>query len=91
MTGDLTGTFNTFVSPLDDVFIGFTEFTGSFSGDAADLPADTWFLEYDETLDVVNFHYKVSGSVPEPGTVGMLALGILFLRASHDRKRRSRK
>ena len=86
--GGITSVFDTFVAPLPDA-IGFSEYTGTFTTAAA-LPIDTWFLEYtnDGGAEQIIFHYRVSGAVPEPGTVGFLALGLMFIRGMRTRKRR---
>ena len=46
---------------------------------------NTWFLEQNTGTGEINFHYKVEGTVPEPGTLGMLALGVLFIRSVRRR------
>ena len=87
--GDLTGVFNTFVGVSNDGR-GFDPFTGSFTSAAA-LDLNTWYLEYATnvvdpsgfapgTYDMVIFHYRVNGYVPEPGTFGLMSLGALLLR-----------
>ena len=82
--GSITGSFDSFLAPLDDV-IGFTEFAGSFTSASA-LPLNTWHLE--QTGTQVVFHYKVQGAVPEPGTTALLALGMLLYRVCHQRRGR---
>ena len=76
VAGTLTGTFDSITGVTTDL-IGWNEFTGAFTG-AEFLPVNSYYFE--ETANGVIFHYKVEGSVPEPGTVGLLALGLLVLR-----------
>ena len=76
--GELTGTFDNGPTFLQDN-IGWSEYTGAFS-DAASLPKNTYFLEYNTADDVIFLHYKVEGTVPEPGTMGFLLIGGFFIR-----------
>ena len=74
--GTITGSFDTLDGVVQDI-IGWSEYTGAFT-DAASLPVNTYYLE--QTGSEITFHYKVEGTVPEPGTVGLLGLGILLIR-----------
>jgi hypothetical protein len=87
--GDITGTFDTFGTVYSEG-AGFSEFTGAFSG-VGSLTANTWKLEYQNdvvnpagfaagTYDLVVFHYRVTGYVPEPETFGLMMVGTLTLR-----------
>ena len=90
--GTLSGAFETFGTVLQDN-IGWSEFTGTFNpGDTgADLPVNTYYLETTTGAGgSIVFHYKVSGSVPEPGTAGLALLGILLVRSLRDTRRKSR-
>lgn len=89
VTGNLTGAFDTFGTVANDG-LGFSQHLGAFTN-AASLPVNTWYLEYAQnvvdpagfapgTYDLVLFHYRVAGYVPEPGGFGLLALGALSLR-----------
>ena len=83
----LIGTFDSFTGITQDN-IGWSEYTGAFAlgtDTGADLPVNTWFLEQNTTTGEIIFHYKVEGSVPEPGTVGFLAVGLVFLRTLRQR------
>ena len=79
-SGGITDTFDIFIGPGTDN-IGFTEYTGTFMG-VANLPANTWYLEH--TADTIYFHYMVDGTVPEPGTLGLLLFGLFMWRGFRD-------
>ena len=81
----LTGVFETEPTFLQDN-IGWNEFTGAFTTADA-LPTNSYFLEY--TADSLILHYKVEGTVPEPGTLGLLVAGVVFLRAARRKQRMS--
>jgi len=64
---------------------------------AAALPLNTWHIQYVgsgyseagiQAGGAILFHYKVSGSVPEPGSAGLMVAGALLLRALRPRVRR---
>ena len=77
--GTLNGTFDVFDTVLTDG-IGWTEYTGAFTTASA-LPLDTYYPEQTTGASgSVVFHYTVSGSVPEPGTMGFLVFGVLLVR-----------
>ena len=84
VNGELTGAFDNGPTFLQDN-IGWEQYTGSFT-DAAVLPTNTYFLEYDTADDIVYLHYKVEGTVPEPGTAGLLMFGLLFVRGMLPRE-----
>lgn len=53
------------------------------------LPLNSYYIEY-RTSGVLSgaailFHYKVAGSVPEPGTAGLFGVGFLLLRVLRRR------
>ena len=77
----ITGTFDTFLGLTSDSR-GWSQFTGVFSTASA-LPSNTWYLE--QTASAITFHYKIAGSVPEPGTLGLASLGIYLLRLARRR------
>jgi hypothetical protein len=92
--GNLTGVFDSFTGVSQDG-LGFTEYVGPFSS-VNDLAVNQWFLQYAQnvvnpvgfaagTYDMVYFHYRVAGYVPEPGTMGLMALGGLLLRSLRKR------
>jgi autotransporter-associated beta strand protein len=89
VTGTLTGTFDTFTTVFEDS-IGFSQYTGIFNN-IGDLPLNQWYLQYSQNVnnpagftagnyDLIIFHYRVSGYVPEPETFGMALAGALGLR-----------
>jgi hypothetical protein len=80
--GTITGTFDTFLGLANDGR-GFSQFTGVFSSASA-LPTNTWYLE--QTASAITFHYKVAGTVPEPGTFGLAAIGAYLLRTVRRRR-----
>ena len=79
----ITGSFDNFLG-LGDDGRGFTQYTGAFTS-AALLPVNSWYLE--QTGSAITFHYKVQGTVPEPGTLGLAALGTYMLRLARRRHR----
>ena len=84
----ITGTFDTYVSPIDDSR-GFSSagaplIGGSLINPLTDIPVNTWQLQY--TATGVYFHYRVAGFVPEPSTFGLLALGAAALRTLRRRQ-----
>ena len=104
VSGNLTGTFDTFGTVLADSQ-GFTQYTGVFSSASA-LDDNTWFLEYAQNVndptgsisgqgagvyDMIFFHYRVTGYVPEPGSFGLLAAGALGLRLARSLSEKRRK
>ena len=76
ISGTITDNFETFIAPGSDGK-GWVE-SGFSVSDPALLDTNTWYLE--QTGSGIFFHYKVQGSVPEPGTLGLLVIGGLFLR-----------
>ena len=77
----IVGTFDTFIG-LNTDSRGWSQFTGIFTTASA-LDANTWYLE--QTGSAITFHYKVAGTVPEPGTLGLASLGIYLLRLARRR------
>ena len=51
---------------------------------ATTLSKNEYFLEYD-SAGAITLHYKVEGTVPGPGTIGMLLLGVILLRTARKR------
>ena len=102
--GNLTGTFENFGQVYMDSQ-GFTQYAGIFTTAAA-LPNNTWYLEYAQdvfdptgtisgqgagTYDLIFFHYRVAGYVPEPDTflmVGFSVIGLRTARLLRERRRR---
>ena len=80
--GTIIGTFDTFIG-LGNDSRPFTQYTGIFSSASA-LPSNSWYLE--QTGSAITFHYKVQGTVPEPGTLGLGALGAYVLRLVKRRR-----
>ena len=87
----ITDEFDTGPTFLQDN-IGWSEYTGAWvvgsSTAAATLGVNEYYLEYDSAGSITLF-YKVEGTVPEPGTMGLLAVGLLFARGMRERRRRS--
>jgi autotransporter-associated beta strand protein len=89
VSGSLTGTFDTFGTVINDG-LGFSPHVGAFSG-LGDLANNTWHLEYVQnvdnpagyapgTYDLILFHYRVTGYVPEPETFLLGLVGLVSLR-----------
>jgi autotransporter-associated beta strand protein len=100
----ITGTFTSFNGLTDDGK-GFTQLADVVGGpliDPATLNLNEGVLQYAYgvvdplgfaagTYDLLYFHYKVAGSVPEPDTFALLALSVLGLRTARTlRQRRAR-
>jgi fibronectin-binding autotransporter adhesin len=100
-SGGITGTFSTFTGVGNDG-LGFSPFAGPFSGIGSlpddtwyleyrsgvsgseiYLPHESGFAG---TYDVVFFHYRVSGYVPEPGSFGLMVVGAYALRLARRRR-----
>jgi len=73
----ITGSYETLTDGVLNDLIGWSEYTGAFTA-AADLPVNTYYFE--QSADSIFFHYKVEGSVPEPGTMGLLVLGLCVVQ-----------
>ncbi|MFP6906209.1 MAG: PEP-CTERM sorting domain-containing protein, partial [Verrucomicrobiota bacterium] len=84
-TGGITGgSFDTFAAPMAD---GRPFYASPFAvSDPANLKPNTFFIE--TTGDTVWFHYKVTGTIPEPGTGMLLGLGVLMARGLHRLRRK---
>ena len=75
----------TFTAPLSDGR-PFAPYIGAWpaSGDASDLPMNSWYLELG--ANEIILHYNVSAAIPEASSVSMLAGGALLLRLVRRRK-----
>jgi fibronectin-binding autotransporter adhesin len=87
MADAITGTFDS-INGIGTDFIGFAADPGSGGTDSfinpATLAMNTYYIEY-RTSGVLSgaavlFHYKVAGSVPEPGSAGLLVAGASLIR-----------
>ena len=87
MADAITGTFDS-INGIGTDAIGFAADPGSGSTDTffdpASLAMNTYYIEY-RTSGVLSgaavlFHYKVAGSVPEPGSAGLLIAGAALIR-----------
>jgi hypothetical protein len=82
----ITGTFDAFTGFVNDS-IGWVEAPGSGVYDSntnpASLPLNSFFWEYRTSgpnAGNLLFHYRVSFSVPEPGSFGLLCAAVVVLR-----------
>ncbi|MFP6906830.1 MAG: PEP-CTERM sorting domain-containing protein, partial [Verrucomicrobiota bacterium] len=84
-TGGITGgSFNSFAAPMADAR---PFYASPFAvSDPANLKPNTFYIE--TTGDTVWFHYKVTGTVPEPGTGLLFGLGVLMVRGLHRLRRK---
>ena len=83
LQGSITGTFDTFFGLVDDGR-GFSMSTFAVTtATASTLAVNTWYLE--QTASGITFHYKVAGSVPEPGTFSLSLLGVWIARSLRRR------
>jgi hypothetical protein len=85
VTGSLNGQFSTVNGPgPDSRFFRFYE-TGAGPGQidngtlATELQRNSGYLDY-RAGDGIYFVYNISGTVPEPGTAGLLLLGVLLIK-----------
>ena len=87
----ITGTFDN-ITGIGDDMIGWTGSVGNVPTNPANMALNTYYIEYRasgvsltgegiQSGAAILFHYKVSGSVPEPASAGLFVLGGLFLRA----------
>jgi hypothetical protein len=85
-TGGITGgSFNSFAAPMADAR---PFYASPFAvSDPANLKPNTFYIE--TTGNTVWFHYKVTGTVPEPGTGMLLGLGVLMARGLHRLRRKT--
>ena len=84
------GVFNFFTGVGSDQ-IGFSAAPGSGGVVGAlgvstlnpltDIPVNTYYLEYETDTGNVLFHYRLSASIPEPGSAGLCLAGAVLLRA----------
>jgi hypothetical protein len=83
-TGGITGgSFDSFTPLQAD---GRPFYVSPFAvSDPANLKPNTYHIE--TTGDTVYFHYKVTGTVPEPGTGVLFGIGVLMLRGLHRMRR----
>jgi fibronectin-binding autotransporter adhesin len=89
-----SGTFDSFTGVLSDA-IGFTAAPGSGTvvgvlgvsnlNPLIDIPVNTYYLEYESDTGNILFHYRLSASVPEPASAGLMVAGLVLLRALRRR------
>ena len=72
----ILGEFDIFNGPTDSII---SESLFDPLGNEDDLVVNTFFLDY-STPGQITFLYKISNTVPEPSTVGLLAVSLVFLR-----------
>ncbi len=92
-----TGTpgFENFTGVLSD-YIGFGAAPGSGSvvgvlgtstlNPLTDIPVNTYYLEYETDTGNVLFHYRLSATIPEPASAGLIAMGAVLLRVMRRRR-----
>ncbi len=96
--GDITGAFaasggKTTIPGISSDAIGWTQLVDGSITNPATMPLNTWAIEYRDGTggftqaggDVILLHYKVAGSVPEPGTAGLMIAGGMLLRVLRRR------
>ena len=93
--GSFTGTFESFTGVYSD-YIGFGPAPGSGSvvgvlgistlNPLTDIPVNTYYLEYETDTGNVLFHYRLSATIPEPASAGLIAMGTMLLRVMRRRK-----
>jgi hypothetical protein len=82
VTGTLSGTFDNVIAPGPDGR-NFTFYASHPGGvPATSLGVNSGYLDY-RAGDGIYFVYKISGTVPEPGTVGLLLMGTLLIKGFH--------
>ena len=72
----ILGEFDIFNGPTDAII---SESLIDPLGNEDDLVINTYFLDY-STPGQITFLYKISNTVPEPSTVGLLGFALIFLR-----------
>ena len=82
----LTGTFDTFLAPNSDSrpwSLAGAPLIGGAVLNPSTLAVDTYQLQY--TGNQLYFHYRVSGTVPEPGSFALMGIGAWMLRMARRR------
>ena len=90
-----SGTFEDFTGVLSD-YIGFSAAPGSGTivgtlgmstlNPLTDIPANTYYLEYETDTGNVLFHYRLTATIPEPASASLIAMGALMLRVMRRRR-----
>ncbi len=90
-----TGTFENFTGVVSD-YLGFSAAPGSGSvvgtlgmsslNPLTDIPVNTYYLEYETDSGNVLFHYRLSATIPEPASAGLMVAGLVLLRALRRRR-----
>ena len=96
----ITGTFDTLLGFADDGR-GYTQLATQVGGavvNPATLNLDEGMFQYATgvvnplgftagTYDILYFHYRVAGTVPEPGSFALIAAGLLGMRVARNLRR----
>ena len=90
-----TGTFENFTGIVSD-YIGFNAAPGSGNvvgilgmstlNPLTDIPANTYYLEYETDSGNILFHYHLTATIPEPASAGLMVAGLVLMQALRRRR-----
>ena len=91
-----SGFFENFTGVLTD-YIGFTAAPGSGTvvgtlgtstlNPLTDIPANTYYFEQETDTGNILFHYRLTATIPEPASAGLMAAGLVLLRVLGRRRK----
>jgi len=91
-----SGFFENFTGVLTD-YIGFTAAPGSGTvvgtlgtstlNPLTDIPANTYYFEQETDTGNILFHYRLTATIPEPASAGLMAAGLILLRVLGRRRK----
>ena len=91
-----SGFFENFTGVLTD-YIGFTAAPGSGTvvgtlgtstlNPLTDIPANTYYFEQETDTGNLLFHYRLTATIPEPASAGLMAAGLILLRVLGRRRK----